>query len=329
VRALEAIRYRLNSNDFHFDTEIIIQLLNAGLRIIERPIPTYYGDEICRVNGVKYAKDVISATLQNVAHRSGLLYQRRFEPQADGNAHYDLKLGYDSSHTYALGAVGPGSRVLDIGSGPGGLARELRKQGCEVAVVDQHAPTVPTLDVKVITQNLNEPPKFDVAGYDTLLLLDVIEHLQDPEEFLQQLRSQFDHNSKRLVFSTPNVAFIVQRLMLLIGQFNYGKAGILDRTHTRLFTFRAAEHLLRDAGFRIQSVKGVPAPFPKVLGEGLLGRGALKANLALIRVSRTLFSYQIFIEATSTPDVNFLVDDARVNSARHEQARLLRVARSS
>jgi glycosyltransferase involved in cell wall biosynthesis len=327
VKALREIRYRMNSNDFHFDTEIIIQLLNAGQRIVEKPIPTYYGDEICRVNGMKYAKDVMSATMQNVAHRSGLLYQRRFEPQGDGNTHYDLKLGYDSSHSYALEAVGHGARVLDIGSGPGGLAREFRKQSCEVTVVDQHAPSVPTLDVKVITQDLNQPPKFDVAPYDTLVLLDVIEHLSDPEAFLENLRKQFDHSSKRLIFSTPNIAFVVQRLMLLVGQFNYGKAGILDRTHTRLFTFRAAEHLLRDAGFRIKSVRGVPAPFPKVLGNGVLGQGALKANLALIKLSKTLFSYQIFIEATSTPDVDFLVDDARVNSARHEEARVARVSR--
>jgi glycosyltransferase involved in cell wall biosynthesis len=328
VKALSEIRYRLNSNDFHFDTEIIIQLLNAGARIVEKPIPTYYGNEICRVNGMKYAKDVMSATLQNVAHRSGLLFQQRFEPLAEGNSHYDLKLGYDSSHSYALGAVDTGARVLDIGSGPGGLARELRKQGCEVTVVDQHAPTVPSLDVKVIIQNLDEPPKFDVAPYDTLLLLDVIEHLRDPEQFLQSLRAQFDHTSKRLVFSTPNVAFFVQRLMLLVGQFNYGRAGILDRTHTRLFTFRAAQHLLRDAGFRIKSVKGVPAPFPKVLGDGMLGMGALRLNLALIKLSRTLFSYQIFIEAESTPDVDFLVEDARVNSARHEAKRQQRVAAS-
>jgi hypothetical protein len=95
-----------------------------------------------------------------------------------------------------------------------------------------------------------------------------------------------------------------------------------------LFTFRAAEHLLRDAGFRIKSVKGVPAPFPKVLGNGVLGKGALAANLALIRLSRTLFSYQIFIQAETTPDVDFLVADASVNSSRHEEARVRRVARS-
>jgi glycosyltransferase involved in cell wall biosynthesis len=328
VAALSKIRYRLNSNDFHFDTEIIIQLLNAGARIVEKPIPTYYGDEICRVNGMKYAKDVMRATLQNVAHRSGLLYQQRFDPHSEGNVHYDLKLGYASSHTYAIDAVPAGARVLDIGAGPGGIARELAKKHCEVAVVDQHAPTAPVLNMNVIVQDLNEPPRFDVHSYDTLLLLDVIEHVKDPEQFLQRLRAQFDHKPKRLVLSTPNVAFIVQRLMLLVGQFNYGKAGILDRTHTRLFTFRAAERLLLDAGFKIKSTKGVPAPFPKVFGDGLLGRSVLRANLALIGLSRTLFSYQIFIEAESTPDVDFLVEDASVNSVRHEEARVLRIARS-
>jgi hypothetical protein len=98
--------------------------------------------------------------------------------------------------------------------------------------------------------------------------------------------------------------------MLLFGQFNYGKAGILDHTHTRLFTFRGIRHLLRDTGFRILEVRGVPAPFPKVLGLGLLGRFALAANLFLIRVSKTLFSYQIFIRAESTPDIDVLLRDA-------------------
>ena len=63
-------------------------------------------------------------------------------------------------------------------------------------------------------------------------------------------------------------------MMLLFGQFNYGKAGILDRTHTRLFTFRSLQQLLDDAGFKIKEIRGVPGPFPKVLGDGVLGRAA-------------------------------------------------------
>jgi len=314
VPFLGRLQFKLNSNDFHFDSEIIIQLINAGGRILELPIPTYYGNEICRVNGMKYAKDVVAVTLQNVAHRAGLLHQRRFDPAGGKNTHYDLKLGYASSHSYALDRVPNGSRVLDIGAGPGGMARELATKHCEVTVVDQHAPEVPTPGVRVLAQDLDQGLSFDPGRYDVLLLLDVIEHLKSPELFLEQLRNNFDHSSKTLILTTPNVAFIAQRLMLLFGQFNYGKAGILDLTHTRLFTFRSITRLLQDSGFRIKEIKGVPAPFPKVLGEGLLGKAALSLNELAIRLSKTLFSYQILIEAEGTPSAEFLVEDARTRS---------------
>lgn len=311
VPFLERLHFDLNSSDFHFDSEIIIQILNAGGRILELPIPTYYGDEICRVNGMKYAKDVVRVTVQNVAHRAGFLHQRRFDPKSSDNQHYDLKLGYASSHTYALDSVPSGAKVLDIGAGPGGMSEELLRKHCEVTVVDQHAPATSSGDVDVLVQDLDRGLKFDPDRYDVLLLLDVIEHLKDPERFIESVRANFNHSAKTLILTTPNVAFVAQRVMLLFGQFNYGKAGILDRTHTRLFTFRAIERLLTDAGFRIKAVRGVPAPFPKVLGNGVLGRLALGLNRLGIGVSRTLFSYQIFIEAEGTPDPRFLVRDAQ------------------
>lgn len=145
-------------------------------------------------------------------------------------------------------------------------------------------------------------------------MLDIIEHLRDPEQFLDRIRAQLDFEPKRLVLTTPNIAFIAERLMLLFGQFNYGKAGILNRTHRRLFTFRSVRHLLRDAGFRIKEVRGIPAPFPMAFGDGVLGRSAIRINLWLIRLSKTLFSYQIYVEADSTPDVKFVIDSTKSHS---------------
>ena len=309
VAALARVPFGLNTNDFHFDTEIIIQLLNGGMRIVELPIPTYYGDEICRVNGMKYAADVLHVTASNAAHRLGILYQKRFDPnvRAD-NTHYKLKLGYPSSHSYTLDAVPSGAKVLDIGAGPGGIVAALVNKGCQATVVDQFAPQSHDDSVKVIVQDLDDEPEFDPKQYEYLLMLDIIEHLRDPEGFLEKLRAKLDFEPKHLILTTPNIAFIAERLMLLFGQFNYGKEGILDRTHRRLFTFRSIRHLLRDAGFKITEVKGIPAPFPLVLGDGVLGRSALWVNLALIRISKTLFSYQIYIEAETTPDVEFVIN---------------------
>ena len=321
VAALNKVAFQLNSNVFHFDTEIIIQLLNARQRIVERSIPTYYGDDQPRERD-PHAKGRGVTTLQNVAHRAGLLYQRRFEPVSErGNTYYDVKLGYASSHQFALDAVSPGARVIDIGAGPGGMARELLKKGCRVAVVDQFAPagTTPS-GVRVFQQDLDRELTFEIGEYQYLLLLDVIEHLKDPELFLDRLRTQFDYTTKTLVLSTPNIAFVVQRVMLLLGQFNYGKVGILDRTHTRLFTFRSLRHLLDDSGFRIKELRGVPAPFPKVLGDGILGRAAVAINQLLIRISKSLFSYQIFVVAETTPHVDFILKDSKARSQRTTSA---------
>ena len=178
--------------------------------------------------------------------------------------------------------------------------------------------------MRVFRQDLDAPLTFDVTPYRYLLLLDVIEHLRSPEDFVERLRAQFTHEPKTLILTTANVAFVIQRLMLLGGQFNYGKHGILDRTHTRLLTFRGTRYLLRDHGFRIKTMRGVPAPFPKVLGDGKLGRFLVKANLALIKVSKTLFSYQIYVEADTTPDVHFVLRDTQARSA--ERVPKLRLA---
>jgi len=74
-------------------------------------------------------------------------------------------------------------------------------------------------------------------GVDDLELI-VIDDGSTDDTF-ERLREPFDYEPKVLVLTTPNIAFVVQRVMLLLGQFNYGKSGILDRTHTRLFTFRS------------------------------------------------------------------------------------------
>jgi glycosyltransferase involved in cell wall biosynthesis len=310
VPALKKVPFRLNSNDFHFDTEIIIQFLNVGARIVELPIPTYYGDEICRVNGMKYARDVLAATLRNAAHRAGVLYQRRFDTHAPGENRYDLKLNYASSHTYAIDAVPPGSKVIDIGGGAGGVAKELTRKNCQVCVVDAVQPVRPEPGVSYQVCDLDSAVP-TVGEFSHIMMLDIIEHLVAPEAFLDRLRTQFTNEPKTLVLTTPNIAFVIQRVQLMLGQFNYNHTGILDFTHRRLFTFRGLNRLLRDAGFKVKEIRGVPAPFPKAIGDGPLSRALLRLNLLAIRVSKTLFSYQIYVLAESTPDVEFLLRHTR------------------
>ena len=187
------------------------------------------------------------------------------------------------------------------------------KKGCRVAVVDQFLPTHDVdPGVVVFTQDLDQEPTFDVRGYDYLLLLDVIEHLKSPERFLERLRAQFDYAPRTLILTTPNIAFGIQRVMLLLGQFNYGKAGILDRTHTRLFTFRSLKHLLDEAGFQIKEMRGRSRAVSKGVRQRRARPGGDEDQPAADPHQPIAVLVSDFRDgAGATPDVDFILADAR------------------
>ena len=306
VAALRRLPFERSSNDFHFDTDIIIQLHFAGMRIAELPIPTFYGDEICHVNGFKYAWHCFKTMIRAALHQKNLLYDRKFDVGPVEET-YDLKLGYRSSHTMALGCVQKAANVLDVGCGRGYVAELMADNAAQVTGLDQYAPEVsPKRNVRYGKWNMDvEPCPVDVSQFDQVFMLDIIEHLKDPEGFMEALRAQAIHKRPEIVLTTANVAFFVTRFMLLVGQFNYGRKGILDRTHTRLFTFRSLRELFEQTGYNIIEMEGIPAPFPKVLGEGIFSRLVMLINqfLVTLPILRGLFSYQIFVRAQARPTV--------------------------
>ena len=64
VEALRTIPLESMTSNWHFDTQIILEFLRRGRRIVEVPIPTYYGDEICRVNGIPYAFNCVREAMK-------------------------------------------------------------------------------------------------------------------------------------------------------------------------------------------------------------------------------------------------------------------------
>lgn len=308
VKALQRLPFQHNASDFHFDTEIIIQLLLAGQRIHETPIPTYYGDEICHVNGIKYAWNVLIACIQSRMQKLSILYQRKFDIEQD-SSYYTLKLGYESSHTLAIDRVTNNSSVLDIGACEGLIANELKAKDCRVCGIDQ-LPLKHEANFDDYAQcDLNAPKfPFDMESFDYILMLDIIEHLQSPEAFMDALRKQLKLSNATIVLTTPNIAFAIVRFQLLLGQFNYGKTGILDITHSRLFTFKTLKHLCEECGYVLKELKGIPVPFPKAVGDNPLGRFLLGINKLLIKLSKSLFSYQIYAELQPTPVVDYLLE---------------------
>ena len=259
------------------------------MRIKELPIPTYYGDEICRVNGLKYAWDVTKAVMVARSQQLGLFYDRRFDcaPPATENAHYEPKLDYSSPHTAALELVPAGARVLDLGCAGGHVGAMLRRRkACRVhRRRSTHAGAGGELDAFRAPRSQRRPPPRNLGDYDYVLLLDVIEHLSSPEHFVERLREALKlAPTTKLLVSTANIGFFINRLMLLIGQFNYGKRGILDLTHARLFTFDSFRRLFEQGGFRVVETRGIPGPFPLALRNETATRFAMAVNAGLSRL---------------------------------------------
>lgn len=64
VASLRKVNFLKNSDYFDFDSQIILQMIGARQRIVEIEIPTFYGDEISRVNGVKYGLQILGHTIK-------------------------------------------------------------------------------------------------------------------------------------------------------------------------------------------------------------------------------------------------------------------------
>ena len=321
TKALRTIPFERNDNDFHFDTDIIVQLHFARQRIVEIPIPTFYGDEICHVNGLQYAWDIFRTMLRAKCHENNLLYDRKFDV-GQVELTYDLKLGFRSSHTFALQAVRAGARVLDVGCGRGLVSDEMAKTAGSVIGVDQYVrpSTNPKVEFKQWDIDTGGFP-VDVSQFDQIFILDVIEHLHDPEVFMERLRAAAVRARPEIIMTTANVSFFITRLMLLLGHFNYGRKGILDRTHTRLFTFSSLHELFAQTGYKVSAMGGIPAPYPRAIGDGPIARTLLAINSFLIKLLPGLFSYQIYIRAQARPTVaNLLVETLDTSAELKRQA---------
>jgi glycosyltransferase involved in cell wall biosynthesis len=77
-RALQQIPFHKLSNNFHFDTEIIIQFKLKGLRIVERAIPTYYGNEKCYVNIFDYGFNILGTLFEYWLHKKGFKKSEKY-----------------------------------------------------------------------------------------------------------------------------------------------------------------------------------------------------------------------------------------------------------
>jgi glycosyltransferase involved in cell wall biosynthesis len=315
-RALRQIPFERNADYFDFDTDIIIQLHALDANICEIPIPTFYGDEVCHVNGFRYAARILASSVRYRIQGLGIFYEAKFDVKKD-NEQYVSKFDFLSSHSLAVENVKKSDSVLIMGSGPLPLVEPFLTRAQSVCILDTWiSPELASACDIAIKADLDyfDFEEIRDESFTKVFALDVIEHLKSPEKFLERIRYSASTRESVVYITTPNIAFVLIRLMLILGKFNYGKRGILDLTHTRLFTFQSLKKLLEQAGYDVLGVRGIPVPFPLAVGRNFLGRSLLKLNEWMIKVMPSFFSYQIFVECRPRLTVSALLEKAETNT---------------
>ncbi|MFI5045834.1 MAG: methyltransferase domain-containing protein [Acidimicrobiia bacterium] len=308
VAALRELPYVRNSDGFDFDTQIIVQLRESGKRIEEIPIPTYYGDEICYVDGVKYARDVSRDVLRYRAHKMGFgTGELAFATSA-----YELKEadGLDSSHQRLLRWFEHRQplTVLDLGCSDGQLASRIRALGHEVTGVDieKHDGVGERVD-RFIEADLDDGLPPGLGTFDVVLAADVFEHVRDPESLLAECRGHLERGGLVLA-SVPNVGHWYPRARMVLGRFDYDRRGILDASHIRFFTRASFERLARRAGMEVRRTQPIGVPQEVLVRGARDGASPSKVLVGIDRASDvigalwpTMFAYQFLFELASDP----------------------------
>jgi SAM-dependent methyltransferase len=149
-------------------------------------------------------------------------------------------------------------RVLDWGCGYGQVTARLRAHGLDVVAFDYRPelrePTVAPLEHAPDTEaHLSPDPvalPFADASFDSVLSCGVLEHVEDPDGSLDEVRRVLRPGGTFYVYKLPNRYSYVERAARLLGLYYHGEAA-----HDRVYTKTSAIGLLTRHGFRVREFR--------------------------------------------------------------------------
>lgn len=244
-------------------------------------------------------------------HKFGIFYQPNFDIELPSKREYKFKNSPNTLHQHILTALwSKKDSVVDLGANDISLATHIAPLVASITAVDiQH--NEPGTGNGVKTRQLDLNSDFDIVlgrgAYDKVIALDVIEHLNNPEEAMLKINNILKTGGK-LYISTANIAFLVIRIALMLGWFNYGKKGILDKTHQRLFTIKSFKRLLKNSGFQLEKVVGFGPPIAdEISNKGIFVFFDKMAGF-LARFQPSLFCFNFLALASKKPTLESIYD---------------------
>lgn len=168
----------------------------------------------------------------------------------------------------------PGSSVLDVGCGSGGLAQCLGRLPGFVDGIEPNAERAEQASTRCrrVAVGVAGP---DVeaeleSAYDTVVLTDVVEHVVDPEPLLRWCAQRLKPGGE-VIAIIPNSACWEFRRQMLRGDWTYAEVGYFDRDHVRFYDTKTARRLGVNAELVEREVWFAPARLPRPLDKAVRG----------------------------------------------------------
>ncbi len=221
--------------------------------------------------------------------------------EASPQERYVFKPSFGSSHHWALAQISgrmAGKRVLDVGAGGGNIGRMIRPEGPEDLVAVEIDTRAHPLLAHTFTEVHTSIEQLSGRQFDYVLLLDLLEHLSDPFDFVQKLRPLLAPGA-RLVISVPNVAhWSVRFPLFFLGRFEYRSRGILDKTHLFFFTRKRLRELcesIPDASVESvsASIEPVELALPRWVCDNAPFKGLSRIRKVVAELLPGLMAYQL------------------------------------
>lgn len=154
-----------------------------------------------------------------------------------------------------------GKSVLDIGCGAGLLSEPLCRLGGDVTGVDAAFENIAVAKAHAEEQHLNiryltgELESVEDTNFDLITAMEVLEHVADPEQFIQAIADKLDPNGL-LILSTPNRTLLSKMMIIGIGET---LGGIPAKTHdwSRFLKPEETQQLLEKAGLVVTDIIGM------------------------------------------------------------------------
>jgi 2-polyprenyl-3-methyl-5-hydroxy-6-metoxy-1,4-benzoquinol methylase len=169
-------------------------------------------------------------------------------------------------------------RVLELGCGLGGFGAAVKKQrGAEYWAIEYN-PEVAEFAGRVLDRVLVGDADQLIPGlpddyFDAVVCNDVLEHLSYPGKTLERLRPKL--RAKGVVVSSiPNIRYLPALSRIVFQRdFPAEDEGIFDRTHLRFFTRKSIRRMFDEAGYEMQSMKGINMANPLSVTLALVSLG--------------------------------------------------------